>query len=58
MNDWTKHKECNVTWHVELQSQLVQGWHLTAVLIWAQVGGEEATKLHQCTHTLHTSNKS
>ena len=57
MDDWTKHKECDVTGHIELQSQLVQSRHLTVVLVRAQVGGEEATKLHQRTHTLHTGNK-
>ena len=55
VNDWTYHEEGNVGGYVVLQAELVERWHPTAVLVRAEVGGEETTKLHQSTHTLKGS---
>lgn len=52
MNDRPQHEEGHVGGYVVLQPQLVQGRHLAAVLIGAEVGGKESSELNQCTQTL------
>lgn len=49
---WPRQEEGGIMWSVELVTKDVNGGNSFDVVFCAEVGGQKATKLHQCIMTL------
>lgn len=50
---WARKEERSVMWSMELVTKYINGGNALDVVLSAEVGRQEATKLHQCVMALH-----